>query len=353
MSADRVNATTAEHSSEQIVSATEKAILRLLTRVPEVAAADGTGLAEAELIAAARIYRKAGRAALRAHQKNGGWHQVAITFPDTRTAEKTTTSHLLPFLCSAKDQGMVTLWWYIRKSPTWRLRVQAPDATTEHVETHLHTHLDQFQTAHLIGGWYPGIYEPETFAFGGSAAMTTAHQLFHADSEAVLTHLHSASSKPVTPSIGKRELSIMLCSALLGAAGQDWYEQGDVWHRVARLRPLAADAPHRRSRAASTDITRLMALDTRPTSPLMTDGPLTPAKSWFNAFTEAGAALADAARQGTLERGIRDILAHHLIYHWNRIGLRDDVQSVLAHTAHEAVFRAQSGPNSEGRDDVA
>ena len=31
----------------------------------------------------------------------------------------------------------------------------------------------------------------------------------------------------------RREISLMLCSVLMRAAGQDWYEQGDVWARVA------------------------------------------------------------------------------------------------------------------------
>lgn len=41
----------------------------------------------------------------------------------------------------------------------------------------------------------------------------------------------------------------------------------------------------------------------------------------MTAFDIAGRTLATAATDGTLERGVRNILAHHVIFHWNRLGL--------------------------------
>jgi hypothetical protein len=40
----------------------------------------------------------------------------------------------------------------------------------------------------------------------------------------------------------------------------------------------------------------------------------------------------------TKERGTRDILAHHVIFHWNRIGLPYKTQSILAHAAKTVIF---------------
>ncbi|HSL09426.1 MAG TPA: hypothetical protein VK887_15830 [Pseudonocardiaceae bacterium] len=77
----------------------------------------------------------------------------------------------------------------------------------------------------------------------------------------------------------------------------------------------------------------------RPTGALFgTDGPLAFAASWTAAFNHAGQALGAAANDGALERGTRDILAHHVIFHWNRIGLPYKIQSILAQAAETAIF---------------
>jgi thiopeptide-type bacteriocin biosynthesis protein len=69
-----------------------------------------------------------------------------------------------------------------------------------------------------------------------------------------------------------------------------------------------------------------------------TDGPLSFAESWAAAFDHAGQALAATANEGTLERGTRDILAHHVIFHWNRIGLSATTQNILANVAKATVL---------------
>jgi thiopeptide-type bacteriocin biosynthesis protein len=134
------------------------------------------------------------------------------------------------------------------------------------------------------------------------------------------------------------------------AAGQEWHEQGDVWHRVARMRPLPPGIPFDRLHGMTDNLHRLMALDTRPTTELLgADGPLAFALLWFATFTEAGHALGDAASDGTLERGLRDILAHHVIFHWNRLGLTAASQSIVARAALETIMNPLSSvPNTRG-----
>lgn len=71
--------------------------------------------------------------------------------------------------------------------------------------------------------------------------MDVAHHLFHQDSCHILDHLgsdHAAGSGDK-----RRELSILLYTTLMRRAGQDWYEQGDIWARFAENRPC----PPRRS----------------------------------------------------------------------------------------------------------
>lgn len=91
----------------------------------------------------------------------------------------------------------------------------------------LSTELDQLTAAGQISGWWPGIYEAETAAFGGSPGMEIAHDLFCADSRAIVTMLRSDETM-----LGRRELSLLLCATLMRAANLEWYEQGDVWDWV-------------------------------------------------------------------------------------------------------------------------
>jgi protein-L-isoaspartate(D-aspartate) O-methyltransferase len=66
------------------------------------------------------------------------------------------------------------------------------------------------------------------------------------------------------------------------------------------------------------------------------------AHSWTGAFHETGAALAALARHGTLTRGLRATLAHHILFAWNRAGIPAARQVLMAGAAAEAVFRRRS-----------
>jgi hypothetical protein len=68
---------------------------------------------------------------------------------------------------------------------------------------------------------------------------------------------------------------------------------------------------------------------------------LEPVLDWVLAFANAGAALAAAAGQGLLGRGIRDLLAHHILFSANRLGLPASTQSILSATASYVVLERQ------------
>jgi thiopeptide-type bacteriocin biosynthesis protein len=130
-----------------------------------------------------------------------------------------------------------------------------------------------------------------------------------------------------------------LCSALLRGARQDWYEQGDVWHRVAQMRAFPAGTTAGQLRQMTGGLRILMTADTSPAGALFGScRPLAFAASWVAAFDVAGRAREAAASKGALERGAREILAHHVIFHWNRLGLADRTQSILARAACDTVM---------------
>ena len=109
--------------------------------------------------------------------------------------------------------------------------------------------LDKLVHAGQLTSWRQGIYEAETTAFGGTEAMAVAHDLFRADSQAILTH---------APAAGRREISLILSGALMQGAGLEWYERGDLWRRVSSERPLPADVTATNINALAAQMRPLM-----------------------------------------------------------------------------------------------
>nr|WP_269128655.1 thiopeptide-type bacteriocin biosynthesis protein [Nonomuraea sp. K271] len=175
------------------------------------------------------------------------------------------------------------------------------------------------------------IYEAESHAFGGADAMTCAHDLFHLDSRHLLAYL---ARQPDVKH--RRELSILLCTTLLRSAGLDWYEQGDVWARVADHRELPDPLSRERRQALEVDLRRLISVDTQPL--MRSRGLLTFAAQWSAAYETTGRELAALSAKGLLRRSLRAVLTHHIIFAWNRLGMPYASQAVLAHTAKDVVF---------------
>jgi thiopeptide-type bacteriocin biosynthesis protein len=257
------------------------------------------------------------------------WLQVNIAFSDWSRAEQTALARLAPLLRTTEDEGAISAWFFIRKRPCWRVRyVPAADA---HVR--IGGQLEALTVAGHIAHWTPAIYEPEVHAFGGVEAMTAAHHLFHRDSRDLLTYLQREDG---AANGHRREISLMLCSILMRSAGLDWYEQGDVWARVAAHRALPTATDQSITDRLHTAVHRLITVDAE--DQLSKDGPLAYAAGWANAYTVAGQELAHLAASGSLHRGLRDVLAHHVIFAWNRMGLPFATQAALAATAKSVIF---------------
>lgn len=257
------------------------------------------------------------------------WQQVNIAFHEWSGAEQTVLTFLSPLLCAVEGEGKVNAWFLIRKHPCWRVRyLAAGTAATARIGREL----DALEAAEHIAGWTTAIYEPEVHAFGGVEAMAAAHRLFHLDSRSLLAYLQGSDQGAGGH---RREMSVMLCSILMRSAGLDWYEQGDVWARVAEHRVLPTTASSHLDRLHAA-VERLITVDAE--DQMHEDGPLAHAAGWTRAYTAAGQELARLAASGALRRGLRDVLAHHVLFAWNRIGLPYDTQAVLAATAKIVVF---------------
>ncbi|MGA5304594.1 thiopeptide-type bacteriocin biosynthesis protein [Nucisporomicrobium flavum] len=276
-----------------------------------------------ELADAVETYRTAGRAALQKRHERA-WFQAHIRPLDWSTAETAFATHVMPIL----DRLTGSDWWFLRKHPHWRLRLHTSDHDMARAL------LDRLVSQDVIAGWQESIYEPETAVFGGSYAIALVHDLFCADSRGVLTY-----TQQHTPGIGRRELSLLLIRALQHHAGLDPFEAGDVFDRVTGMRPPLDDAAFTRVDAMATHLRAALAIPLRADHPLFAaNGPLSYAAPWLIAHIDTGRHLRGATDTGLLERGLRTILAHIVIFHWNRLGLAATTQSVLAHAAKAALF---------------
>ncbi|WP_018637358.1 thiopeptide-type bacteriocin biosynthesis protein [Parafrankia elaeagni] len=302
-------------------------VLTVLAGADLHATATSSALDPADLDDAVQVYQAAGLAALE-QRADQDCYQVRVEFSDWSTAEATAATQLGPRLDQLQAGGAVGGWWFLRKHPCWRLRLHRADtAAVDHV-------LDELTAAGALVRWWPTVYEPETFAFGGPAGMRTVHELFCADSCGVLDYLrHDA------PGLGRRELSILLLSGLMQAAGLDTFERGDVFARAAVLRPAPGTADHPKIAQLAANVRLLLSIPDLPTSELFAPGgSVAHAAPWLAAFHTAGRQLGDAAAQTQLGRGLRAILTHVLIFHWNRLGLSATSQAVLARAAATALL---------------
>ncbi|MYU54492.1 thiopeptide-type bacteriocin biosynthesis protein [Streptomyces sp. SID7805] len=333
-----------------------KSVLEVLAGAPLHQAAARAGMKSDDLSDAVEVYQTAGAYALAAQAEAArGWYSVSIRFADWSAAEQTAITVLDPQLEQAETTGALAGWWFLRKYPCWRLRCRpGPAATRADAGNAVSNILGRLMNEGLVDRWWQTIYEPESLAFGGPHGMDVAHDLFHADSRGVLDYVrrHDATALPGT-ALGRRELSVLLSSTLFFGAGQEPHEQGDIWHRVEQLRPLPSDTPANRLTEMTTALQVLMKLDTSPTSPLFDEGaPLAFIAPWAAAFETAGRGLHSAAHLGTLQRGVRDILAHHVIFAWNRMGLDSRTQGILARAARDTVMNPSTmlpdTPSSEG-----
>jgi protein-L-isoaspartate(D-aspartate) O-methyltransferase len=256
------------------------------------------------------------------------WHQTTITADRQSVAE-----YIAPELDRAVRLGELSGWWFIRKRD-FRLRVCGGDAGYASVTALL----DKLAADGQITSWRPGIYEPETLAFGGEPALDIAHLLFHADSSNLLSRTRAAAR--TTPRTGDREVATVLCATLLRGAGLDRFEQADVWAKVAVERPLELadpaifDADQRAPLVQAMH--RLLTVD--PNSQTAPDGPLAGYDAWIATFEHAGQALERLFREGRLLRGLREVLAHHILFHANRAGITVPDLSTMAALAMATTF---------------
>jgi len=236
-----------------------------------------------------------------------GWWHATISFPGDAGITPEAAAILTESLADQR-------FHFLRKAGKLRLRTWHSAAAV----------LDRLVVRQLVTSWTYGIYEPETMAFGGPAGMMIAHELFCADSPAALAE---------TGNPYGRERCILLISAMNRAAGLDPFEIGDVWAKIANLRPAIGPPPEARRQTAASAMRRLLNADAAQRHE--------PEAGWperVAAFHEAGAQLARLSSGGQLTRGLRSVLAHQAIFALNRSAVSADDQAAAALLAQHVIF---------------
>ncbi|WP_395111271.1 thiopeptide-type bacteriocin biosynthesis protein [Actinomadura sp. SCN-SB] len=282
---------------------------------------------------AIELFKSAGQDALiQAQASDQTWYEIRVQFHDWQAAEQTATT-LAPRINDLQERETITGWWFIRKHPCWRIRLHINPATDrEQAESDITALLQDLTEEGALATWWPAIYEPESAAFGGPTGIDAAHKLFCDDTRYFIHYIQ----QPLP--IGRREISMLLCTILLHAAGLDTFEQGDVWHRVTQLRP-STNAPTSRINDLAATLAPLINTAPHIEGPLFNiEGPLNSAQPWAAAFNQSGRVLGQAAGAGNLDRGLRHILSHQVIFHWNRLGLSTTTQANLSRAARTAAL---------------
>ncbi|MER7110549.1 thiopeptide-type bacteriocin biosynthesis protein [Streptomyces sp. NPDC000229] len=271
----------------------------------------GEGAAYAE---ARRTFLAAGLRALRDDLPETGWVQLGLApWPDAWPA-------LYRRLAEAAHEligcGWANDFFFMHKPPGLRIRFHATrPAGVAALRAELLRRFDRRD-----GAWtspVEGVYEPETYLFGGPHAMPLVHALFTADSLAWLDH-HAAPSKDAP---ADWRVSLTLLSAALDGLGIVGWEHRGVWQVVRgetgrRLVGGLHDAPRRRAAAgirAYWALSREEQLDALP-------------KPWRNGLRDHQEAVRRAASRwradyfeaGDATVGPRRAAAHYAIFHWNR-----------------------------------
>jgi thiopeptide-type bacteriocin biosynthesis protein len=162
----------------------------------------------------------------------------------------------------------------------------------------------------VIGKWFPSVYEPETFKFGGPQAMDAAHAHFFADSLAWWRWQQAHRGTKIA--VGSRVLSVCVLNDLFSRFLEGPEEVWDVWCRIAGLHGATAigDGPATAALRIADIIDRVASGE----------------RAVLRKYCSCNEVLARRFRimhsRGKLLFRYRLVLPHLALYHWNRYGLR-------------------------------
>ncbi|MFF9002027.1 thiopeptide-type bacteriocin biosynthesis protein [Streptomyces achromogenes] len=274
--------------------------------------------------AARRTFLTAGLEALRTHTPEAGWVQLNLPLTPPSYGRLAAAARELLGTGQARD------FFFMHKPPGLRVRFLAAEPSrAPELRAALLRRLTPERTGDAGTRPLAGVYEPETYLFGGPLSMPWVHELFTADSRAWLD-VHTAVAGDPAP-VGWR-VSLALLHAVFDGLGIVGWEHRGVWQAVreetGRRLPGGLGEPDLRRAAAGIRAyweqgpeDRLQALP----------------KAWRDVLGEHLGAVGQAAERwrghyfasGEATIGPRRAAAYHVIFHWNRGALSTARQCLL------------------------
>ncbi|MFF3341445.1 thiopeptide-type bacteriocin biosynthesis protein [Streptomyces flavidovirens] len=285
--------------------------------------AEGPGYA-----AARRAFLAAGLQALREHEPDAGWVQLNVAWDASGPSRPYV--HLAAAAQEAFGTGLARDFFFMHKPPGLRIRFRAAEPSRmpllhATVMRHLPLGREGEATARPVAG----VYEPETYLFGGPLSMPYVHALFTVDSRAWLD-LHTAVAGDPAPSDWR--VSLTLLRAVFDGLGIVGWEHRGVWHVVREeTGRRLSDGLREPARQRAADGIRAYwdqsADDQLAALP----------KAWQDVLGPHREAVSKAAERwrthyfasGDATVGPRRAAAHHVIFHWNRGRLSTARQCLL------------------------
>ncbi|MEW2159963.1 thiopeptide-type bacteriocin biosynthesis protein [Streptomyces sp. NPDC007189] len=279
--------------------------------------------------AARRTFLTAGLSALQEGAPDTNWVQVNLApgpaaWRRTYQAVADTAQELIA-------SGAVRRFFFMHKPPGLRVRFEAcaPDRGRLRAEL-----TRRFRA--LEGQARPpvcGVYEPETYLFGGPLSMRLVHDLFTVDSFAWLEHHTAATADGGPAPLADWRLSLVLLGGLLDGLGVVGWEHRGVWEVVRddtgrRLGPCPDQSTLRAAagilgawQAGPQALLGSLSEARRTAVEAHADAVRRAAGQWRTGYFESGAATI----------GPRRAAAYYVIFHWNRGRLSLARQSLLTH----------------------
>lgn len=223
----------------------------------------------------------------------------------------------------------IEYFFFMRKAPGMRLRFFGPRVLA--FEQALVAFLDREVARGTIRSHRRGVYDAETYQFGGEEGLRLMHAHATYDSVWALELAKTARSEE-TVSI----LSLLALNHLLRQCVGDVFEGWDVWENMRLAGRVVDEHINRRSLQALEESSRAqrdLILATWHTPELIlrsvsrADRLLM--QAYFRSNVRWSKKLRAAVDDNALLYGVRKILPFYVIFHWNRLGFSPDLQRSL------------------------
>lgn len=250
------------------------------------------------------------------------WLQVNVAMErhegDALRSARVLFERLSPAIADWRRQVILDRFFFVRKPPDLRLRFLGQNLET-HLLAELETILSGLKRDGFVKRFFPSVYEPEVFQFGGAEAMDRVHEHFDADSMAWIALDQLAASGPRTIPTKVVVLAVMndLFLRTLSCPSEVW----DVWCNIASLLQ-AAQGMHPPTTGIVL-IDSLLPHASKEEAHILQD--------YMRSNQQLSTGLWQIWNNGKLQCGLRAIFPFIAMFHFNRHGLDASARAALAY----------------------